>query len=323
MTLDHSALALLGIFAAIVAVLLIVDIRSHAGNKPVSLGNAGLWSGIWVGTSLAFAGIVWLIRGPDAATLFGAGYVLEKVLSVDNLIVFGSIFAYFRIPPEYQHKVLHYGVIGAVVFRLIFVALGMGSLALFGPYVEGLMAALVAWSAWQMFRGMGTDDDAEIDHNKRWYIRWTRQFLVIDSQDLADGLFYEKIVTANTGRKIIIWNRLILCLVAVEVCDVLFAFDSVPAVIAVTQDAVLVYSAMIFAIMGLRSMYFVLAALQRFLAHMDKAVLVVLLFIAAKLALHATGLYSIGPVDSLIIVVSVLSIGVVASLAANEVAKVS
>lgn len=302
-----STESILIIFAAAVAALLTADLLLHRSGRPISLRNAVLWSLVWIAASLAFAGLLAVTRSPADATLFLAGYTMEKVLSVDNLIVFGAIFAYFRIPAGHQHRILHWGVLGAIVFRLIFVTVGMGSLALFGPWVEGLLAALVAYSAWQMFKGLDGDGDDEIDHESRWYIRWTRRLFPVMATG-SEGRFFIVVDGVRFA------TRAVLCLVAVEICDVLFSFDSVPAVIAVTQDAVLVYSAMIFAIMGLRSMYFVLEAMSRFLTQLTRAVLVVLVFIAAKLALHATGIYSIDPVTSLIVVVLILTCGVFASL---------
>lgn len=313
---DLSAVLILAVFGLAVLTLLVADIRAHAKSRGVSLGDAGKWSLIWIGASLIFAAYLWVAAGADKATLFLTGYTLEKVLSVDNLIVFGSIFSYFRIPAAHQHRALHYGVIGAVVFRLVFVSLGIGSLALFRPWVEGILAALVAYSAWQMYDGMGSDSENDaIDHDARWYIRWTRKIYPVDPL-ATHVLFVRDFFTGKFQA-----TRLLLCVVAIEICDIMFSFDSVPAVLAVTQDGIIVYSAMIFAIMGLRSLYFVLAALRQFLTHLDKAVLVVLGFVALKLALHATGLYAIGPIASLGVVITVLGIGVAASLAFPEKAE--
>lgn len=265
---------------------LALDIRAHRKPQAVSLTDAAKWSAIYIAVSLAFAAFVFLVRGRGAASLFLSGYVMEKALSVDNLVVFGLVFSYFGIKDENQHKVLHYGILGAVVFRLAFVTLGVGSLWLFGRLAELAFGAVVGWSAIKVLRG----GDAEpVDCNSRWYMRAARS------------------VMPNMG-------PLLVCMVAIECTDVMFAFDSVPTVIAVTRDPVLIYSAMIFAILGLRSLYFVLAALRRYLVYLDKAVAAILVFVAAKLVLHALLHWSIDPTVSLVVVLSLLVAGATLSL---------
>lgn len=295
-------LGTIAIFIAITFGLFVLDLRSHKEAHEVSLKNATMWSVFYIAAALGFAGYLGFQYGSDKASLFITGYTLEKVLSVDNLLVFTAIFTYFGIKPEYHHKLLHYGIIGAIVFRLIFVVIGVGSLNAFGPVVEMIFAILVAYSAWGLWRSFNDDADDDIDHESRWYIKWTKKLVPVTGEEHNGRFFIGGAATT-----------MFLALITVEVSDIMFAFDSVPAIIAVTRDPLIVYTAMIFAILGLRSLYFVLNALIKHLTHLDKAVCVVLVFIAAKLALHASIGFKFDPNHSLFIVLGILGLGVVAS----------
>jgi tellurite resistance protein TerC len=291
------------LFALVVFIAVKLDLNAHRDDVPITLRDAAKWSLVYVGISLAFAAYLGIVRGGHAASLFLTGYVMEKALSVDNLMVFGAVFAYFGIQPGFQHRILHYGIIGAVLFRLIFVVIGTGALALIGRPVELVFGSFVAWSAWKMLTA-GDDGNEEVDHASRWYIKWTKHFIPV-AADASQNRFF------NAARMA---TPLFLCLIAVEITDVMFSFDSVPAVISVTRDPLLVYSAMIFAILGLRSMYFVLEALKRYLAHLGKAVSLVLVFVAGKLFLHSLAGIEIDPFVSLMVVLATLTGGVLSSL---------
>ncbi len=281
------------IFCAIVVVLLLVDMFYHRKGEPVSFKSAVLWSLFYVAASMCFAGYLFVSHGKESANLFLTGYTLEKVLAFDNLFVFSMIFAYFKIPPKDQHAALHWGIAGAIVFRLLFVFFGVSSMHLFGPVMELVFAGLIAGSVYIM---LISGDDESCDYNNAAYIRLLRKFF-----PTVTPLF--------------------VAIVAIEVSDIMFSFDSVPAIIAVTKDPLLIYSAMIFAILGLRSMYFVISSMSQLLVYMDIAVMFVLSFIAIKLGLHSlTGIH-IDPNTSLIVVLSILSVGVIASLINQKVNK--
>ena len=333
MTLENTALGFppltMAIFAGLAIFALALDLFTHKKDKPVTLLNASLWSLFWVFVSLAFAGFLYVNHGPEVASLFVTGYALEKVLSVDNLFVFMAIFAWFKIPDALRHRVLYWGIIGAIVFRLIFVAIGTGLLA-FGPWVEIVFAAIVAWTAVMMLKG-GGDDDEEEDYSKHIAYRLGKKLFPVWPKLYGHAFFVRRETLEGELRKpenkgmtlAEKWTwfatPLLLCVFVVEISDVLFAFDSVPAVIAVSREPLIVYSAMMFAILGLRTMYFVLEALKRYLVHLEKAVVALLFFIAGKLALNATNHlfhhgYDIDPNTSLIIVMVVLGIGIVASI---------
>ncbi|MET3631984.1 TerC/Alx family metal homeostasis membrane protein [Burkholderia sp. 572] len=321
--------ATLVVFVALASVAFIVDMLCHRGDKPVPLGKAVFWSVVWIAVSMGFAGYLYVEHGSDVASLFVTGYALEKVLSIDNLFVFMAIFAWFRIPDGMRHRVLYWGIVGAIVFRLVFVAIGTGLLAL-GPWVEIAFAAIVAWTAVMMLRS-GGDDDKEEDYSTHIAYRLTHRLFPVWPKLRGSRFFVRRsdierepaeagggaLKLASKGA--LFATPLFLCLVVTEVSDVLFAFDSVPAVIAVSREPLIVYSAMLFAILGLRTMYFVLEALKRYLVHLEKAVVALLFFVAGKLALNATDHilghgYGIAPGASLIVVITVLAIGIAASL---------
>ncbi|RXV64555.1 TerC/Alx family metal homeostasis membrane protein [Burkholderia stabilis] len=318
----------MAVFVGLALAALLLDMVAHRDNKPLTLAQASIWSVFWVAISLAFAGFLYVQHGAEVASLFVTGYALEKVLAVDNLFVFMAIFAWFKVPDGLRHRVLYWGIIGAIVFRGVFVAIGTGLLA-FGPWVEIVFALIVAWTAVMMLKG-GGDDDEEKDYSQHLAYRFAKKLFPVWPKLYGHHFFVSRkkleVEVQNTEKGLslpakggLFATPLFLCLAVVEVSDVLFAFDSVPAVIAVSREPLIVYSAMLFAILGLRTLYFVLEALKRYLVHLEKAVVVLLFFIAAKLALNATdhlfhhGI-GIDPNTSLLIVLAVLATGILASV---------
>ncbi|TBW02040.1 TerC/Alx family metal homeostasis membrane protein [Azotobacter chroococcum] len=322
--------ATIAVFVSLAVIALAIDLLTHRKDKPLSLANASMWTIFWIVISLVFAGYLYAAHGPEVASLFVTGYALEKVLSVDNLFVFMAIFAWFKIPKGLRHRVLYWGIIGAIVFRMVFVAIGTGLLA-FGPWVEIVFAAIVIWTAVMMLKGDGDDADEEEDYSQHIAYRFASKLFpswphlhghnfFVSRKELEVEIQkpqHKGMTLAEKGA----WfaTPLFLCVCVVEVSDVLFAFDSVPAVIAVSREPLIVYSAMMFAILGLRTMYFVLEALKHYLVHLEKAVIALLFFIGGKLALNATDHlfhhgYHIDPNTSLAIVLGVLAIGIAASV---------
>jgi tellurite resistance protein TerC len=320
------------VFAVISIGAILIDLYAHRGDKPIPLKSAALWSVFWVGVSLAFAGYLYARHGSEVASLFVTGYALEKVLSVDNLFVMMAIFSWFAVPDGYRHRVLYWGIIGAIVFRAVFVAIGTGLLAL-GPWVELVFALVVAWTAVMMLKSQEEDDEIE-DYSQHLAYRmvgrifpvWPKlhghSFLIskkdVDAE-LAKPENKGTEVGGKVGKAAFYATPLMLCLAVVELSDVMFAFDSVPAVIAVSRDPLIVYSAMMFAILGLRTLYFVLEGMKRYLVHLEKAVIVLLFFIAFKLGLNATDHmfhhgFGISATSSLVVVLIVLALGIVASV---------
>lgn len=328
-----------------------IDLFAHRSDKPMSLKSAALWSVFWIAVSLAFGGYLWFHHGSETASLFFTGYALEKVLSVDNLFVIMAVFSWFKIPEAYRHRVLYWGIIGAIVFRMVFVAIGTGLMAL-GPYVELVFAVVVGWTGVMMLR-RDEEEEANEDYSEHLAYRWVHRFFPVWPRLYGHNFFLHghelteacrqnpdvRLELAGEDLKhpaqhhpqpvkkgALVATPLFLCLAIIEISDVMFAFDSVPAVIAVSKEPLIVYSAMMFAILGLRTMYFVLEALRGYLVHLEKAVVALLFFIAVKLALSASEHlfqhgYEISPNASLVVVLVVLALGVAASFVFPEKSK--
>ena len=315
------------IFFAAIAFSVFMDLFAHRRTKEITVLDASLWSVFWVSLALAFYGYLWVRFDKQWADLYLAGVALEKSLSIDNLMVFMAIFASFGIKGVLQHRILYWGIIGALVFRALFVAAGTGLFHL-APWVGFGFAAVVAWSGWKMLTARGEDKEI-MDYSEHWSVKLTERLMPIFPRLHAERFFLTRVIVNDLAKAdptiklakdaAIFATPAFLCLMAIETSDIMFAFDSVPAVIAVTQEPLLVYAAMIFAVLGLRSLYFVLAALTKYLVHLEKAVIALLFFIAFKLTLqsgeHVFGwdFLHIGPNTSLLIVLGTLGAGVVAS----------
>ena len=301
-----------------------IDLVSHRHSKEITVKNAALWSIFWISLALSFYFYLYFRFEPEWADLYLAGYVLEKSLSIDNLMVFVAIFTSFGIKDHLQHRILYWGILGALIFRAIFVVIGTGLFAA-SPWIGFIFAAFVLWSGWKMLRG-GDDNEEEIeDYTHHWSVRLVGKMMPVFPKLLQEK-FFVKHNELNADQIVSVTRQgfryatpAFLCLMAIETSDVAFAFDSVPAVIAVTQEPLLVYASMIFAILGLRSLYFILAALTKYLVHLEKAVIALLFFIGIKMGIqswnHAvfdTGIHISANV-SLYIVLGVSVIGVVAS----------
>lgn len=210
---------------------------------------------------LSFYGYLWERFSKEWADLYLAGYFLEKSLSVDNLMVFMAIFASFGIKSGMQHRILYWGIVGALVFRAMFVMIGT-SLFMASPWVGFVFAAFVAWSGVQMLRGGGDDDEIE-DYSDHWSVRLTGRLMPIYTKLHFDRFFikHRKLLVNGLENSVtrngpVYATPAFLCLATIETSDIAFSFDSVPAVISITQDPLLVYAAMIFAILGLRSRHY-------------------------------------------------------------------
>ena len=301
------------VFVVMAVGAMFIDLFMHRHDKPISLKSAAMWSLFWVMMAMAFAGFLYVHHGAEMASLFLTGYALEEVLSVDNLFVMMAIFAWFGVPDKYRHRVLYWGVLGAIVFRGIFVAIGTSLLSL-GPYVEVIFALVVGWTAVMMLRRNEESDEVE-DYSGHLAYRLVKRFYPVWPKISSNAfILTQKEVDAKRYA-----TPLLLCVAVVELSDVMFAFDSVPAIIAVSREPLIIYSAMMFAILGLRTLYFVLEALKQYLVHLEKAVVLLLFFVAFKLGLNATDHfwhhgYSIGATASLFVVLGVLALGIIASV---------
>ncbi|MBF0108934.1 MAG: TerC/Alx family metal homeostasis membrane protein [Magnetococcales bacterium] len=318
----------IAIFFGVIGLSVFMDLFAHRKIKEISVLDASLWSVFWIGLAVGFYGYLWIRFDKQWADLYLAGVVLEKSLSVDNLMVFMAIFASFGIRGVLQHRILYWGIIGALVFRAAFVAVGTGLFHL-APWVGFGFAAVVAWSGWKMLRS-GDNDEEITDYSEHWSVKMTEKVVPIFPRLHAECFIVTRAIvrdlaksdsTIRTAKDAAVFvTPAFLCLVAIETSDIMFAFDSVPAVIAVTQEPLLVYAAMIFAVLGLRSLYFVLAAMTKYLVHLEKAVIALLFFIAFKLTVQSGedvfgwDFLHISANASLMVVLGTLGVGVVASV---------
>lgn len=253
----------------------------------------------WVAAAGAFGGVLWATAGGETGEEFFAGYLVEQSLSVDNLFVFLLLFDFFRVPLAYQNRVLNWGIYGAVVMRGVMIGLGAAALENFHSILLVFAAILVYSSAKVLIPG---DDEEEEDMNDNAIVRFVEK--LIDATDYYDG---NKFFTLVDGvRKA---TPLLICMVAVEISDVVFAVDSIPAVFGVTENPLVVFSSNMFAIMGLRSLYTILSKAATDLKYLEPAVAVVLGFIGSKMIAEYFG-FIIPTEDSLAVVITCLAGGV-------------
>ncbi|MFD3696892.1 TerC family protein [Streptomyces sp. NPDC058646] len=264
-----------GAFAATVVVSLAVDLLAHRSAHVIGFKEAAAWSAGWVSLALIFGGVVFLVLGTTAGTEYTTAWLLEKSLSVDNLFVFAVIFAYFKVPRAYQHRVLFYGVIGALVFRGIFLSLGVAVVSRFTA-VLFVFAAILFYSTYKLLKG----EEESFDPGKSIAVRLLRKVIPV-RDEYAGTKFFVK----EAGKRVA--TPLLAVVAAIEAADLVFAVDSVPAVLAVSDDAFVVYTSNAFAILGLRALYFLLAGLLDRFHHLSKGLAIILAFIGVKLVLQA------------------------------------
>lgn len=257
----------------------------------------------WVAAAIGYGFLLIFVAGPETSGEFYAGYLLEQSLSIDNLLVFLLLFEYFKVPLEFQNRVLNWGIIGSIVMRATMI--GIGSVALKEVHeVLLVFAAILLYSSFQVIAG--DDDDEEEDLSENAIVKFANN--LFSSTDKFDG---DRFFTEIDGIKMA--TPMLLCMIAVEISDVVFAVDSIPAIFGVTEDPLVVFSSNMFAIMGLRSLYIILSKAASELKYLEKAVAVVLGFIGAKLIAEYFGVI-ISTELSLGVVVTMLGGGVAASI---------
>jgi tellurite resistance protein TerC len=290
------------VFGVVIVAALVLDLGVfHRGSQKVSLRAALIESAAWIGLSLLFAVYVHFARGSQAGVTFLTGYLVEKSLSVDNIFVFVLIFRAFQVPEKSQHKVLFYGVIGALGMRALFVLAGVELLQDF-HFILYFFGGILVVTAIQMLR----PGRRAIEPERNWLVRITRRFVPMLT-DYTGGDFWVK-----REKK---WNAtpLFMALVAVEAMDIVFAVDSVPAVLAITRDTFIVYSSNAFAILGLRALYFAVADILPRFRFLHEGLAAILLFVGFKMI--ASDWIDIPDPASLGVIAGILSVTIVASLA--------
>ncbi len=261
-------------FNVFVLALLALDLGVfHRNAHEVSLREASVWSVVWVSLALLFNAGIWYFQGSQPALEFFTGYLIEKSLSVDNIFVFALIFSYFHVPAKYQHRVLFWGILGALVLRAFFIVVGAALLAKFHwiIYIFGAFLILTGLKM-ALFRG------TELDPSKNPVLRLVRRIFPV-----TDDYRGEKFFVREKGK--LFATPLFLVLALVESTDVVFAVDSIPAIFAVTRDPFLVYTSNVFAILGLRSLYFLLAGVMGKFSYLKLGLAIVLIFVGVKMTI--------------------------------------
>jgi len=299
--MSENSLGLWVGFNLFILLLLTLDLGVfHRKAHTVSLKEAGIWSAVWVALALAFNAGVWWLRGPEPAIQFLTGYLIEKSLSVDNIFVFALLFGYFAVPAAYQHRVLFWGILGALVLRAGFILGGAALLDRF-HWVIYVFGAFLILTGIKMALHRGADLHPERNPVLRLAQRWI---------PVTAGYREDRLFVREGGRRLA--TPLFLVLLMIESTDLVFAVDSIPAIFAVTNDPFIVYTSNVFAILGLRSLYFLLAGVMGKFVYLKLGLSAVLVFVGVKMT--TAELYKIPALVSLLVIAAVLAVAVGASL---------
>ncbi|MCM8775429.1 MAG: TerC family protein [Candidatus Omnitrophica bacterium] len=287
-------------FNLFVLALLALDLGVfHRRPHEIKLKESLVWSGIWIALALVFNAGVYCVQGSQKALEFLTGYIIEKSLSLDNIFVFLVILSYFQVPLRYQHGVLFWGILGALVLRAVFIVGGV-------TLIERFHWMIYLFGGFLIYTGvkMVADKDRHMDIEKNPVMKWVRHFLRV-TPEYEGGKFFVK----KDG----VWfaTPLLVVLVAVDIADVIFAVDSIPAILAVTRDTFIVYSSNVFAILGLRALYFALAGIIRLFTYLHAGLAAILIFVGVKMVLAdfcriPTG-FSLGVIVGILLVSAVAS----------------
>ena len=295
------------IFNLFVLAMLALDLGVfHRRSHRIGIKEALVWSGVWIALALLFNLGIYYWRGPDAALEFLAGYLIEKALSVDNIFVFLLIFSYFRTPARHQHRVLFWGVLGAFIMRAIFIFAGVSLIERFHWVIYIFGALLILTGA-----RMATGKDKEIRPEKNPTLKLFRRLMPV-TDDYQEGKFFIKQAGEEGRRGHYFATPLFIVLLMIETTDVIFAVDSIPAILAITLDPFIVYTSNVFAILGLRALYFALAGVMGLFQYLHYGLSAILIFVGAKMLL--TDFYEIPVGVALGVVAGILVFSVIASM---------
>lgn len=297
-------------FIGLVLFLMVLDLGVlNRGDAEIGVRKSLAMSAFYIAIGLAFGGFVWGQLGQQAAVEYWTGFVVEKSLAMDNVFVMATIFGFFAVPRHLQHRVLFWGILGVIVLRAIMIGFGAALVQRY-DWVLLVFAAFLILTGLKMLRA-GHEDETDLSGNP--LLRWLTRRLPVTDGFVGNRFFVRQ--PGATGRVRIFVTPLFLALVAIEFADLVFAVDSVPAIFAITTDPYLVYTSNIFAILGLRALYFALAAILHRFAYLKPALAVLLIFIGGKvIGAEIMGIEKVPPMISLAVTFAILATGVIVSL---------
>jgi tellurite resistance protein TerC len=291
------------IFNAFVLTMLVLDLYVlNSKSKVVKIKEALAWSAFWIGLAAAFNLLVWYWKGEEPALQFLAGYLLEESLSVDNLFVFMLIFSFFKVPNEYQRKVLFWGIIGALVLRALFILVGV-------ELIHHFHITMLILGGFLVFTGikMLIGSDKEIDPKNNPIVKLVNKIMPVTRSYHSDSFFVKT-------RSIWFATPLFIVVLVVETTDVVFAMDSIPAILSITDDAFIVYTSNVFALLGLRSLYFALAGIMKLFHYLHYGLSIILIFIGCKMMIKWKWDYEVPIEIALSVVGGILILSVLISV---------
>ncbi len=298
--MDHSFL-LWAVFNVFILAMLIVDlVVLHKEDEEVSIKEALYWTGVWIVMALIFGVGVYYYMGSSTALDYYTGYLIEKSLSVDNIFVFLLVFSYFKVPAEYQHKVLFWGIFGALVMRLVFIFTGVALL-------ERFHWIIYVFGAFLVFTGikLAMEKDKEVHPERNPVLKLVRRFFPTTKNYHGSKFFIRRM-----GK--LIATPLFIVLIVIETTDLVFALDSIPAILAITRDEFIIYSSNAFAILGLRALYFAVSGIMSMFHYLHYGLSLILIFVGVKMLLAE--FYHIPTPYALAFIALTLTISVVASV---------
>ncbi len=287
-------------FNAFVLGMLALDLGVfHRKSHEVSVKEALIWTGVWITFALLFNVFIYYYFNKELALEFLTGYLIEKSLSVDNIFVMIMIFSYFQVPPSYQHKVLFLGIFGALIMRVVFIFTGIELIHRF-HWLIYLFGGFLIFTGIKMFFS-----ETKIDPEKNFFVRMLRKVMPVTNVYHRDKFFVKK-----DG----MWwaTPLLLVVIVIEATDLIFAVDSIPAILAVSEDPFIVYTSNVFAILGLRSLYFALAGIEKYFKYLKYGLAAILVFVGTKMAIADFAKIQVHV--SLIVIAAILLVAVIASL---------
>ena len=296
------------LFYALVIMMLYADLKlfGRKGQHEVGVKEALQMTGVWIGVSLIFCGGIWFYEGDNKAMEFLAGYLIEKSLSMDNLFVFLMLFSFFGIPRKYQHEVLFWGIFGALVLRSIFIFAGAAMVQRF-EWILAIFGIFLIYTGIKMF---GAETDEQVDPSKNIFVKLFKRFFPVTDQMHEDRFF-----VIENGKRLA--TPVFIALIVIETTDVAFAVDSIPAVFSVSRDPFIVLTSNIFAILGLRALYFALAAIAQYFQYLKYGLGIILSFVGVKMLLEVIWDIEIATPLSLAFIFGVLLLSMLASYVAT------